>query len=624
MSCYFDIPVNIEGNKKLRTPQIEAYIKIKEYFSDPLNKEALVVLPTGTGKSGLISIAPFGVAKKRVLILTPGLVTKDSIRKTQEVLNDNFWINFDVMFSSKDIPIVNEYSSSISDDHLENSHIVYTNIQKVSGNNVRGLINRVPPDFFDFIIVDEAHHAPAQSWVETLTYFSTAKVLHVTGTPFRGDNQEIPGEKIHETPLSEVMRDRYVKWLRKETVNAHELYFYTPEQPGVKLSKEQVLELKDKEWLEKSVALSKECSLDVIKYSIEKLNELKSASPNVPHKILAVGCSIAHAEDLLIWYEQQGLKSIIVHSEMDENSKDTAFREIEKNNCDVVISVNMLMEGYDHKYLTVLAIFRPYRSLNAFAQVVGRILRAIPENEITTFEIDNNGIVIFHEEIGLNNMWESFQKEVDRAKKAAVRDYTFTNRDYLERVTVLAGVESEGVVISSSESYLNDIDFNEIFEKKRAEISQSVTEKLEKIKSLSNLELSDDILNSFREKLAEEETRKVAYDIIDPELIEKRPHQARATLRDILTKRVQDMAANLLIENGFNEKGTELYSIFRYSIRYLKPTDANDGILVRFIFAKLARLYGPVNERDNQTLLLSIKALDELVMEVERMIKNVQ
>ncbi|MGK0583159.1 DEAD/DEAH box helicase family protein, partial [Proteus mirabilis] len=52
MSSYFDVAVNIEGNKKLRTPQIEAYIKIKEFFSDPNNKEALVVLPTGTGKSG--------------------------------------------------------------------------------------------------------------------------------------------------------------------------------------------------------------------------------------------------------------------------------------------------------------------------------------------------------------------------------------------------------------------------------------------------------------------------------------------------------------------------------------------------------------------------------------------
>ncbi|WP_391528273.1 hypothetical protein [Photorhabdus akhurstii] len=32
-----------------------------------------------------------------------------------------------------------------------------------------------------------------------------------------------------------------------------------------------------------------------------------------------------------------------------------------------------------------------YRSINAFAQVVGRILRAIPDDEITAFEIDNNG-----------------------------------------------------------------------------------------------------------------------------------------------------------------------------------------------------------------------------------------
>lgn len=290
MSYFFDTAVNIEGNTKLRAPQIEAYIKIKEFFSDEENKEALVVLPTGTGKSGLISIAPFGVSHTRVLIITPGLITKDSIRKTQEVLADNFWVNFDIVFSSKDIPIVNEYLADLSDEHLVSSHIIYSNIQKVTSSHGNGLINRVPSDFFDLIIIDEAHHAPAQSWRDTLHYFSNAKILHVTGTPYRGDNQEIPGVKIHETPLSEVMRDKYVKWLRKETVNAHELFFITPEQPGVKLSKEQVLMLKDREWIEKSIALSKECSLDVIDHSIKKLKELKSASPQVPHKILAVGC----------------------------------------------------------------------------------------------------------------------------------------------------------------------------------------------------------------------------------------------------------------------------------------------------------------------------------------------
>lgn len=619
MSYFFDTAVNIEGNTKLRAPQIEAYIKIKEFFSVEENKEALVVLPTGTGKSGLISIAPYGVAKKRVLIITPGLITKDSIRKTQEVLADNFWVNFDIIFSSKDIPVVNEYVSDLSNEHLDKSHIVYSNIQKITSARGNGLINRVSSDFFDLIIIDEAHHAPAQSWQDTLQHFSNAKILHVTGTPYRGDNQEIPGVKIHETPLSEVMRDKYVKWLRKETVNAHELFFITPEQPGVKLTKEQVLELKDKEWLEKSIALSKECSLDVIDHSIAKLNELKSSSPQVPHKILAVGCSIAHAEDLLIWYKDRGMNSVIVHSEMEQTDLADALMKVDRHQCDVVISVNMLMEGYDHKYLTVLAIFRPYRSLNAFAQVVGRILRAIPESEITHFEIDNNGIVIFHEEIGLNVMWESFQKEVEKARRATVREYSFTDRDYVERGTELAGVESESAYVSDTDSYLDDIDFNALFEKKRHEISDSVSQKIELIKQ-SGVDIPDDALEALRQTLAEKEVQKAA-EVIDPELIEKRPHQARKLMREILKTRAQDGVSNLLIDNGIGEKSSELYNIFNRYVPYLKTTDANDGILVRYVFIKLSKAYGPVEKRDNKTLLQSINDLEKVFAEVERMIK---
>ncbi|HFS4428633.1 TPA: DEAD/DEAH box helicase, partial [Escherichia coli] len=192
----------------------------------------------------------------------------------------------------------------------------------------------------------------------------------------------------------------------------------------------------------------------VIEHSILKLNILKEASPKVPHKILAVGCSITHAEDLAKWYEAKGLRVVIIHSEMDDEVKADAFLNIENHNADVVISVNMLMEGYDHKYLSILAIFRPYRSLNAFAQVVGRILRAIPENEITAFEIDNNGIVIFHEEIGLNPMWEKFQSEVDRAKRTINREYTFTDDYYRERENFLAGVASDGAYVSDQDSYL--------------------------------------------------------------------------------------------------------------------------------------------------------------------------
>lgn len=70
MNYFTETAASILGNNKLRTPQIEAYMKAQEHFANS-DEDALIVLPTGTGKSGLISIVPFGLAQGRVLIITP-------------------------------------------------------------------------------------------------------------------------------------------------------------------------------------------------------------------------------------------------------------------------------------------------------------------------------------------------------------------------------------------------------------------------------------------------------------------------------------------------------------------------------------------------------------------------
>tara|TARA_R110002124_G_scaffold123818_1_gene282711 strand:- start:3553 stop:5409 length:1857 start_codon:yes stop_codon:yes gene_type:complete len=618
MSYFLDTHANILGNNKLRKPQIEAYLKIQEYFKENPTGEALVVLPTGTGKSGLISIAPFGLCNGRVLIITPGLVTKQSIQKTQELLEDNFWINFDVLFSAADIPVINEYSADLSDRHLADSQIIYSNIQRLGSIRDSGLINRVRPDFFDMIIVDESHHAPADTWVEVLSYFPKAKILHVTGTPFRGDKQELPGTKIHETLLSEVMRDKYVKWLRKETVNAHRLLFTIPDTPGVSFTKDQILELKDKEWLERSVALSEECSMDVINHSVNKLQELKISSKSVPHKILAVGCSILHAEDLARWYTSCGMKTVIVHSDMSKEDIDYAFRKIEQHECNVVISVNMLMEGYDHKYLSILAIFRPYRSTNAFAQVVGRVLRTIPDNEITAFEIDNNALIIYHEETGLDVMWQDFQSEIERGKRQRVKEYPTLDHEYEVKDKTLAGVSSDNSFVSAQDSYLNDINFNELFETKRLEIDSNVARKLEIFSENNTLDADD--LEILKERLIAKESKKIALSDIDPNLIAKRPDKARKEMREILVRKAQDEATNLLSDYSFDDKGTELYPIFERFLPFKKPNTPNDGVLVMYINAKLAKKFGPVNGRENGTLLQAISEIPAIIEEIRRML----
>ena len=613
MSYFIDTVVNILHNKKLREPQIEAYIAIKEYFDKNSNGEALVVLPTGTGKSGLISIAPFGVSNKRVLIITPGLVTKKSIIKTLHPLEDNFWLNYDIIFDPADMPVVEEYEPGMLKSSLEKCNFVIANVQKLQESNERSLLNVVPNDFFDMVIVDEAHHAPAETWKNALQYFAEAKKLHVTGTPYRGDGVEIPGELIHSTSLAEVMALKYVKWLRKSTVNNNNLYFTIPGD-SCKYTRNQVLALRDKEWIERSVALSKECSEDVIDESIKQLDILKAQSPKVPHKILAVACSIGHADDLAEWYTNKGKRVVVVHSNMTIELLEAAFLKIEENRCDIVVSVNMLMEGYDHKYLSILAIFRPYRSLNAFAQVVGRILRAIPDDEITDFAIDNNAVIIYHEEIGLNEMWNIFSREVEKSKELPVKEYNISNVEYIKRAILYADIEKDDSFVSSMESFLPDVDFNEMFEKAKASIKSEMKGKAERLRQVGFNETEIEAALEGLQKIDTAEKKKEIEEL----LLSKRPEELRKKVRDYLTKIANEAVGGILEEKNINPKGTDLYYKFKNILPRIKNTDTNDGILVRYINSKLCFKYGPVGKREPETLLESKKYINKVIIELRR------
>jgi superfamily II DNA or RNA helicase len=615
MSYFKKTVAYINGNKKLREPQREAYIAAYEYFTDNDNGEALIVLPTGTGKSGLISVLPFGISDGRVLIITPGLITKQSVIKTLNPLEDNFWINYDIIFDPEDMPVVVEYDSDVLDESLERSNFVVANIHKLYKDSCNSLLSRVPKDFFDMIIIDEAHHSAANSWKDVLQYFSEAKKIHLTGTPYRGDDEPIPGENIHTTSLSSAMRLKLVKWLRKSTVNSAEMYFYIPNDSH-RYTKEEVLEFKEKDWIHRSVALSKECSELVIDESINKLNELKKLSPKVPHKILAVACSIEHAEDVAQWYNIKGMSVVIVHSELEREKIEDNLYKIENHECNVVVSVNMLMEGYDHKYLSVLAIFRPYKSKNAFAQIVGRVLRTIPENEITDYAIDNNAYVIYHQETGLDIMWKSFQEEVEKSKISPVREYTFTDRDYRNRESSYANILVGKAYATEADSYLPEIDFNERFKAAKREIEERINDK---IKNLDVNVFSDEDIEIFKNALRDKEIKNEK-DKIDRLLVEKRPETARSEIRNFLYNTANEAAQDILSQKGIDPKDHSLYKKFKSFVFGIKPDTNNDAIIVIYINTRLKNKFGAVKTRTPEQLLHSKKYIEVIVKELEKML----
>ncbi len=344
---------NILENKSLRLPQIESYIKTRFHFESGKKTHAVIVIPTGVGKTGIMALLPYGISKGRVLIIAPYSPIRDSITRSLDPLEtDNFYIKRNIFQHRRELPNTIVYNGhQTPDEVIENSNLVIVNIHKLQDRLVSSMINRLPEDFFDMIIIDEAHHSPARTWVNTLQHFSQAKVIKVTATPYRTDCTEIAGELIYKYSLGQAMAANYVKSLQKFDYIPDQLLLTMDNDPDKKYTIDEILDLKDEDWISRSVAFSEDCSRSVVKHSIEALKE-KKLNHDLPHKIIAIASNIEHAEMICSLYEEEGLNVALIHSSLDQQDQDTVFSDIRNHRVDVVVHVSMLGEGYDHCYLT--------------------------------------------------------------------------------------------------------------------------------------------------------------------------------------------------------------------------------------------------------------------------------
>ncbi len=416
---YFEMAnPNIYENEELREPQIQGYFKIYEHFVVK-NKQthAIVVLPTGVGKTGLMGILPFHICRGRALIITPQLTIKDTVVDSLDPENpESFWFKRKIFSKMGELPTLVEYVNGVKREVLDSANIVVLNIHKLQTRLTSSPLNFLPPDYFDMIIIDEAHHSPANTWVAAVEHFGRAKVVKLTGTPIRTDGVELVGELVYKYKLSQAMAKGYVKSLRNFEYIPDKLFFTIDNDETTKYTKEQLLEsgIRDEDWIRRSVAFSRECSESVVVESL-KLLEKKRESTSVPHKIIAVACSIDHAEQIKQLYIDHGYRAEVIHSKQTPEKQLETKYDVENHRLDVIIHVAMLGEGYDHKYLSVAAIFRPFRNELPYEQFIGRVLRAIPNEEVKKTE-DNIADVVSHEDLELKELWEKYKVEIQESE----------------------------------------------------------------------------------------------------------------------------------------------------------------------------------------------------------------
>lgn len=404
---------NIYGNKNLRKPQERSYIHCYDHFVNKKKKtHALVVLPTGVGKTGVMAILPFKIAEGRVLIITPGLVVRDNVIKQLDTSSsDSFLYKRNIISDINFLPKVSIYEGK--DTHIEvlkQSNIVLVNIQKLQSRLESSLLNTLDEDFFDMVIIDEAHHSVATTWIDTVNHFSNAKIIKLTGTPERSDGQKINAELVYNYKLSSAMNDELIKSLENFEFLPDEIEFIHKGKIYNENTIEELME-SNGNFISRSVALSESCNESIVEKSIVILNELKNLN-NIPHKIIAVACSIEHAKSISLLYSKKGLRTAIIHSELPQSQKELIYTNLENDRYDVIVNVNMLGEGFDHKYLSVAALFRPYRTLLPYEQFIGRILRRIDDNNASYG--DNIGYVISHKYLNLLNLWKYYKKEKEK------------------------------------------------------------------------------------------------------------------------------------------------------------------------------------------------------------------
>lgn len=394
---FLGLDFKIEGNQNLRDPQREGYLRAYDFFRAGKNK-AMLQIPVGCGKTGLASLLPLGLAAGRVIIIAPNLTIKAGLFEAMDITNRPkcFWRRASVL--SPDQMLSGPLACTLDSGNISvatKSHIVITNVQQLV-TNVDKWLTQFPDDFFDMIIVDEAHHSAAESWQKVIERFPKAKVILLTATPFRGDRQKLDGELIYRYPFRNATLKGYIKRLKASYVAPLTIQPGFSDAGGRTYTLDDLLKLKEEEWFSRGVAMARLCNQHIVDSSLQKLQELRQTGTQ--HQLIAVACSINHAKEIRSLYQERGFSAEVIHSKQTEDEQEAIFGALRNGTLDCIVQVQMLGEGFDHPKLSVAAIFRPFRSLAPYIQFVGRIMRVVVQND--PGHPDNVGHIVTH--LGMN------------------------------------------------------------------------------------------------------------------------------------------------------------------------------------------------------------------------------
>ena len=339
---YHEVKYPIASNESsgLRNAQLGAIHSIAAHATLDPTDTSVIVMPTGSGKTTVLMLAPYILQKEKVLIVTPSAMVRGQIADEYKKLKTLKRIG--VFGDSVSAPNVYEAEHLFNEDQIDS--ISSANVVIASHRVASSISSSILKDQFDYVIIDEAHHVPAPKWQEILRNMNHAASLLVTATPFRLDKKEIQGTHIYNYPLSMAYRDGIFGPITFIPID----------------------ESADKDRL---IAIEAERVL------------LNDRSEGYNHYLMVRTDTKEKAKALeLLYAEITKLKLKRIDSSMSYSTITHTIKALREQKLDGVICVDMLGEGFDFPNLKIAAVHEPQKSLASTLQFVGRFARTNASN----------------------------------------------------------------------------------------------------------------------------------------------------------------------------------------------------------------------------------------------------
>lgn len=221
-----------------------------------------------------------------------------------------------------------------------------------------------PPNAFDLIIVDEFHHAAAPSYQRVLNHFQPDFLLGITATPERMDGKDVyaicDGNVAYQLHFIEAIQRQWLAPFR--------YYGIYDETDYSKIT-----------WLGTRYDPTELLAVQINEQRAEKV--IRAWEKYKQTRTLSFCSSIQQAQFLSTYFNDQGYKTLALHSQTIHISRQEAIRQLERREIEVIFTVDLFNEGIDIPSVDTLLFIRPTESLTVFTQQMGRGLRLAPGKE---------------------------------------------------------------------------------------------------------------------------------------------------------------------------------------------------------------------------------------------------